>query len=267
MPTGCFAVTGTQTYTCPDIGNARVLALGGTNFTQDDHQYQTLFKDNVTITAAAHTIKFGAKVNFTKLQRLEDNNGSGTYFFDAANFTGLGSSTPYAATINTAAVRPVTAKNTEVGLFVQDDWRPDDHWLVSYGLRWDYEFNARNENFITPPDVASAIRAYPGWAAAGINPNDYISTGHNRKHFYGAFQPRLGVSYDLHGDRDLVFLSEARGAITIDRCSSIPLWKRSRTITIWSRPSSVLREVRAHCRATPTLFALLARPRAAKCTC
>ena len=200
VPGSSFVVTSGQ-----NIGSNRVIVLGGTNFTQDDHQYQTLFKDNVTITAATHTIKFGGKLNFTKLQRLEDNNGSGTFFFDVNSFTGVSSSTPYAATINTAAVQPVTAKNTEIGLFVQDDWRPDDHWQVSYGLRWDYESNARNENFVTPPDVAAALRAYPGWAAAGINPDDYISTGHNRKHFYGAFQPRLGVSYDLHGDRDLVF--------------------------------------------------------------
>lgn len=200
-----YVVTFTPVGTIPNIGNSRVLQLGGTNFTQDDHQYQTLFKDNVTINSGAHTIKFGAKVNFTKLSRLEDNNGNGTYFFDAANFTGVGSEAPYAASINTAAVRPVTAKNTEIGLFAQDDWRPDDHWLVSYGLRWDYESNARNENFITPPDVAAALLAYPGWKAAGINPEDYISTGHNRKHFYGGFQPRLGVSYDVNGDRNLVF--------------------------------------------------------------
>lgn len=192
----------------PSVGDSRQLVLGGLNFVQDDHQYQTLLKDNVTITAAAHTIKFGGKINFTKLQRLEDNNGSGTFFFDARSFTG-DTSTPYAATINTAEVRPVTAKNTEIGLFVQDDWRPDDHWQVSYGLRWDYESNARNEKFVTPPDVAAALRAYPGWAAAGIDPEDYISNGHNRKHFFGAFQPRLGVSYDLHGDRDLVFFGGA----------------------------------------------------------
>ncbi|MEA3080735.1 MAG: hypothetical protein QOD54_403, partial [Sphingomonadales bacterium] len=190
--------------TIPSIGNNQIV-LGGTNFVQDDHQYQNLFKDNVTITHGDHTIKFGAKVNLTKLQRLEANNTLGTYFYDANSFTGIGSSTPYAATINTAAVRPVTAKNTEIGLFAQDDWRPDDHWQVSAGLRWDYESNARNENFVTPPGVAAALRAYPGWAAAGISPDDYISTGSNRKHFYGAFQPRLGVSYDVRGDRDLVF--------------------------------------------------------------
>lgn len=195
--------------TIPNTGNNRVLILGGTNFTQDDHQYQNLIKDNVTITDGPHTIKFGATVNFLKLSRLEDNNGSGTYFFDANSFTGVGSSVPYAASINTANVRPVSAKDTQIGLFAQDSWRPDDHWLINYGLRWDYESNATNEKFVTPPDVAAALKAYPGWAAAGINPNDYISTGHNRKPFLGEFQPRLGVSYDVRGDRDLVLFGGA----------------------------------------------------------
>ena len=53
---------------------------------------------------------------------------------------------------------------------MQDDWRPDDHWQVSDGLRWDYKSNAKNEKFVTPPDVVAALRAYPGWKAAGINP-------------------------------------------------------------------------------------------------
>ena len=194
----------------PSVGDSRVLVLGGLNFVQDDHQYQTLVKDNVTITAGPHTIKFGGKINFTKLQRLEDNNGAGTFFFDARTFTGdFTNPGPYAASINTAVVRPVTAKNTEIGLFAQDDWRPDDHWQVSYGLRWDYESNATNEKFVTPPDVAAALRAYPGWKAAGINPDDYISTGSNRKPFLGEFQPRLGVSYDVHGNRDIVLFGGA----------------------------------------------------------
>ena len=190
----------------PDVGKAVVLALGGANFTQDDHQYQTLFKDNVTFFGGAHTVKAGVKVNFTKLQRLEDNDSQGTYYYNGNNFAGLGgTAVPFAATINSAAVSPVTAKNTEIGLFIQDDWKPDEHWQVTAGLRWDYESNSRNEKFVTPAGIAAAIRAYPGWKAAGINPDDYISTGSNRKPFTGAFQPRLGISYDVKGDRDLVF--------------------------------------------------------------
>jgi hypothetical protein len=62
---------------------------------------------------------------------------------------------------------------------------------------------------VTPQRIADALRAYPGWAARGINPEDYISTGNNRDPYYGAFAPRLGVSYDLYGDRDTVFFGGA----------------------------------------------------------
>jgi len=200
-PGSSYAVTYGQ-----NIFGPQAILLGGTNFAQDDHQYQTLFKDNVTFYGGPHTLKAGVKVNFTKLQRLENNNGSGTYYYDANTFTGVGGPIgPYAARINTAAVQPVTAKNTEVGLFIQDDWRPNDHWQINAGLRWDFESNSRNEKFVTPADVAASLRAYPGWKAAGINAEDYISNGSNRKNFFGAFQPRLGVSYDVKGDRDLVF--------------------------------------------------------------
>ena len=188
---------------------ASAVVLGGVNFAQDDHQYQTLIKDNVTFSGTAHTVKAGIKVNFTKLQRLENNNGNGTYFFDATTFSGPTTSTPYAARINTAVVSPVTAKNTEIGLFIQDDWKPDDHWQVNAGLRWDFESNAKNEKFVTPPGVVTALRAYPGWMTGNLRPDDYISTGSNRKPFYGAFQPRLGVSYDVKGDRNLVLTAGA----------------------------------------------------------
>jgi hypothetical protein len=203
-----FAPVGTPEYYCRNTSNPTQIQLGGNNFIQDDHQYQTLIKDNVTITHGPHTIKFGAKVNFTKLSRQETP-GDATYYYDANDFTGLTGAVPFAAQINTASSVAVKAKNTEIGLFVQDDWRPDDHWQVSAGIRWDYESNAKNEKFVTPPDVVTALRNYPGWVAAGLDPDDYISTGHNRKPFKGAFQPRLGVSYDVRGDRDLVFFGGA----------------------------------------------------------
>ena len=207
IPVGCSPFDATHFY-CRSTSNPTQIQLGGNNFIQDDHQYQTLIKDTVTITHGAHTIKFGGKVNFTKLSRQETP-GDATFYYDANSFTGLTGAVPYAASINTAPSVAVVAKNNEVGLFAQDDWRPNDHWQVSAGLRWDYESNAKNEKFVTPPDVVTALRNYPGWAAAGLNPDDYISTGHNRKPFYGAFQPRLGVSYDVRGDRDLVLFAGA----------------------------------------------------------
>jgi outer membrane receptor protein involved in Fe transport len=193
-----------------------VAALGNNSFEQDDAQKTWTIKDNVTVYGGAHTIKFGAKVTFNKYEREEDSQSNATYYFDVkpgaldyGPYTTFDGSTPYAAKVSTVPVRPATANNTQVGLFVQDDWTLDDHWTFNLGLRWDYESNSKNENFVTPANVAAALRAYPGWQAAGIDPNDYISDGHNRKPYLKAFQPRLGVSYDWNGDRDLVLFAGA----------------------------------------------------------
>lgn len=186
-----------------------VAALGAASFEQNDSLKSWTIKNNVTFYGGAHTIKAGAKVSFNKYERLEDNRSNGSYYFNAADYTGFDSSIPYGARINVREFEPARADNTQIGLFIQDDWALDDHWTFNLGLRWDFETNAKNEKFETPADLAAALRAYPGWKAAGINPEDYISTGENRDPFWGAFQPRIGISYDVKGDRDLVFFAGA----------------------------------------------------------
>jgi hypothetical protein len=211
-----------------------VAALGNNSFEQNDRNETWTVKNNVTFFGGKHVIKAGGKVTFNRYEREEDSKSNGTYFYnvnpnanvgttDAANqpapaagsyggygaFTTADASTPYAAQVSTVPVQPASANNTQIGLFIQDDWTPDDHWTFNLGLRWDYESNAKNENFVTPAKVAAALRAYQGWQAAGINPEDYISTGNNRHPEWLAFQPRLGVSYDVKGDRDLIFFAGA----------------------------------------------------------
>jgi hypothetical protein len=186
-----------------------VAFLGTNSFVQDDHQRTWTVKDNVTFFGGDHVIKAGAKVTFNRYQRLEDSFNNGSYYFNAATFTDFDTQVPLYGKISTVPVAPATAKNTQVGLFVQDDWTPNRHLTVNIGLRWDFETNAKNEDFVTPPNVAAALRAYQGWQAAGIDAEDYISDGHNRKPYWKAFQPRLGISYDVNGDRDLVFFAGA----------------------------------------------------------
>lgn len=186
-----------------------VAFLGTASFVQDDHQKTWTVKNNTTFFGGDHTIKAGAKVTFNTYQRLEDSYNNGSYFFNAATFTGFENQVPLYAKISTVPVAPATAKNTQIGLFVQDDWSPNEHITVNAGVRWDFETNAKNEDFVTPANVAAALRSYQGWQAAGINPEDYISNGSNRKPYWKAFQPRLGISYDVNGDRDLVFFAGA----------------------------------------------------------
>ncbi|MCT7057404.1 hypothetical protein, partial [Salmonella enterica] len=68
-------------------------------------------------------------------------------------------------------------------------------------------------NYVTPASVIAAINSQDPNAPAGqtyaqtlakggVNINDYISTGNNRKAQKNEIQPRIGFSNDLFGDEE-----------------------------------------------------------------
>lgn len=186
--------------------------FGAHYFTQGDTQKQITIKDDLTLRHGAHTFKMGGQVAFFDLSRSVSDHFNGSYYYYNPGPAGTFDPTtdvPYGFQINIQPTSTVKAKDTQIGLYFQDEWKPDDHWTLNMGLRWDFETNANNNNYVTPAGIAAALRAYPGWAARGINPDDYISTGNNRKPQWDEFQPRFGFSYDVHGDRDLVIFGGA----------------------------------------------------------
>ncbi|WP_150530976.1 TonB-dependent receptor domain-containing protein, partial [Staphylococcus aureus] len=128
----------------------------------NDHQETFTVKNNVTIYGGDHVFKLGGKISFNKYERTEDSYSNGGYFFNAATYTDFNASTPYGARISVIPFRPASANNTQIGLFAQDDWTPDEHWTFNLGLRWDFETNAKNEKFVTPQNVRTALMAYQG---------------------------------------------------------------------------------------------------------
>jgi outer membrane receptor protein involved in Fe transport len=184
-------------------------------------------KDDATYRAGDHTIKAGAQVTFYNLSRTVADHFNGTFYVqnpcpnsgeplpdgtlpacNIGNFD-ITTATPYAGEVNIQPSPTLSGKDTLVGLYAEDEWKPDLHWTVNAGLRWDFESNPNDIHYVTPPAIAAALRAYPGWQARGINADDYISNGHNRHPEYNHFQPRLGVAYDVHGDHDLVIFGGA----------------------------------------------------------
>ena len=190
----------------------KVALTGAHFFTQGDDQKLITIKDDLTLPRGDHTFEAGGQVVFMDLSRSVSDHFNGTYYYvnpGAVPSFDPTTAIPYGGEINLTPTATLNIKNTLIGFYAQDEWKPDDHWTFNLGLRWDYETNPLNNDYVTPAPVAAALRAYPGWQARGINPDDYISTGSERKPAWDMFQPRVGAAYDINGDRDFVVFAGA----------------------------------------------------------
>jgi outer membrane receptor protein involved in Fe transport len=87
--------------------------------------------------------------------------------------------------------------NNQIGAYVQDDWSPTPRLTFNLGIRWDYESNMMNYDYITPQPIVDSLTKYASRLFIPIDPNRYFTDGTQRPRFKGAFQPRLGASYSL----------------------------------------------------------------------
>jgi hypothetical protein len=86
----------------------------------------------------------------------------------------------------------LSATNVQFGVFAQDDWAVGDRLTINAGLRWDYESDMLNNDYVTPENVRIA-------AAPFVDDDRYFTDGDDRPPFYGMWQPRIGFSYDITG--------------------------------------------------------------------
>ncbi|HEU0054713.1 MAG TPA: TonB-dependent receptor [Longimicrobium sp.] len=93
-----------------------------------------------------------------------------------------------------------SAGNTQVGVYLQDDWSPTERLTLNLGVRWDYESNMLNYDYVTPQSIVDSLTKYSNRLFIPLDTERYFTDGNDRKPFYGAIQPRLGFSYAL--DRD-----------------------------------------------------------------
>lgn len=191
-----------------------LLRLGGGGGYQDKGQTGWAVQDDFTYLGLEnHTIKVGVKAKWLELNSLQLNLFNPLYFFNTAynpNGGTFNDQIPYRVQFGavTAEGDPVvTSDNFQLGLYIQDDWDVTDRLTLNIGLRWDYEHNPSFLNFVHNQrrvDVVTGVARnaagaviYPNLTNADYNIRDYISTGTERKPFLGAFQPRLGFTYDI----------------------------------------------------------------------
>lgn len=189
---------------------------GGRGTRQDIRQTNWTLKDDLTFTdfewSGSHTIKMGFKWSNQNYYVNKELDRNPSFIFDVDARPEInGSRTIPVQVFLGAQVPPADVTNNVFGLYIQDDWQITDQLEINLGIRWDYEDNAVNNEYSTPTNIRNmlnAIQALPGYDFPSyFNPNDYITDG--RDAFAGAFQPRIGFSYDVFGDEQTVIFGGA----------------------------------------------------------
>lgn len=174
-----------------------LLRIGGRDTEQDIGQDRLAFRDDLTIAGfewnGNHTFKVGGNIElleYTVTKYFEENP---RFFFRSD----LGATAPYKARWGYGNP-DLSADNEQFGVFAQDEWSVNDHLTVNVGLRWDYETNMIDTNYVTPAEVRA--RLADDFAA------NYFTDGNDRDPKTDMFQPRLGFSYDVFANgRTVVF--------------------------------------------------------------
>lgn len=175
-----------------------------------------------------HVVKAGIKYKQIDLTQSENSTENPSFYYAVNDGSQAGlplgtSDIPYQVRFNlpfAGATPSVTTKSKQIGLYIQDDWNVTDKLQLNLGVRWDYEEIPSYTDFVTPPEVVAALTG-PGTnpaitatyaeqlALGGVDLDDYISNGNNRKSDKNNWAPRLGFSYDLNGDEQHVIFGGA----------------------------------------------------------
>ncbi|MGH7637089.1 MAG: TonB-dependent receptor, partial [Gemmatimonadaceae bacterium] len=177
-------------------GDARI----GSDFsTQDFVQRRLGLRNDVTFSgfdvAGQHVLKGGASVDFVNYDVLKFNNITPRFLFrDTRDGLTYNYETPHELVYGTGDAS-LDAGNTEIGLYLQDDWTPIPRLTLNLGVRWDYETDMMNRDYVTPQMVVDTLTRYNSQLPTPLDLDRYIANGEKRKAFLGAFQPRLGFAF------------------------------------------------------------------------
>ncbi len=188
-------------------GDARI---GSALSVQDYIQKRIGLRNDVTYSGfrgmGEHIFKAGVNLDFVNYDVLKDNRGTPEFIYsNIENGVEYGFRSPFRM-IYGIGDGNLDTNNRQLGLYVQDDWTPAPRLTLNLGVRWDYESHMLNNDYVTPQMAADTLRAYNSQLRTPLDLDRYISTGDNRKPFYGAIQPRLGFSYAIdRNSRTTVF--------------------------------------------------------------
>ncbi len=192
--------------------------------------------DNLTVLRGRHLFKIGGEFNRTNENQTFIGFSNGRYIFSSVqgmlNYIGQGptyvecsdgtsnntGACPAGTTITGplqlflqfAPVQPGTTIRDagtqnlvqyEIAAFLQDSWKPSPRLTVNYGIRWEAQIEP-------PPLTAPSQVFFQPFIGQTIGGHAFPSNGKIPSD-YGMIQPRLGIAWDVKGDKSQVVRANA----------------------------------------------------------
>ena len=177
------------------------ITIGSYESNQDFVQRRIGLRNDLTYTGwkwgGSHVLKTGINVDFVNYDVIKDNSSNPVFRYVAADGPdNYNFEHPLNLTYS-SGTKGLEKNNTQIGLYIQDDWSPTPRLTLNLGLRWDVETNMYNSDYKTPQNVIDTLTRYNDSLPTPLDLDRFTTNGNDRKPFYGAFQPRVGASYAL----------------------------------------------------------------------
>jgi hypothetical protein len=168
-----------------------VIRIGARSTEQKFVQDRLALRNDLTYSglrwAGEHLIKGGINVDFLHYDVAKRFSGNPEFVYNPA----VSMDVPIRASWGSGDPG-MSERNVQFGWFIQDDWDVTPRLQLNLGLRWDAETNLFNNRWVTPDSIRQRLGAHV--------PDGFFTRGtEDRPIYLGAFQPRLGFSYDLSG--------------------------------------------------------------------
>jgi Carboxypeptidase regulatory-like domain/TonB dependent receptor len=208
--------------------------IGNASFKRHEDE----FRDYVTMTLRAHTVKFGARYRWAHISDISPTNFGGTFIFtslDQYRRTLLHTATP--SQLIVAGGNPFAeVRQWDIGPFIQDDWKMRPDFTLSAGLRYQYQTNLKS-NLMFAPRLSFA---WTPWLTPKGQPKTVIRGG------AGVFYDLVRTSTTLQANRfdghtELQYIVTAPALLSLFPAvpSSAALTALSQPQTIWVKTTDM----------------------------
>ena len=194
----------------PRLNYIGILDVGGKDATQDFLQEKIGLRDDFTYLTewrGSHTMKTGVSANFLDYTVTKETFPNGLFEFRSDENWEF----PFQARVGFGDPT-LDFSNEQYGVYLQDDWAIRDDLTLNLGVRYDYETNMINNDYVTPPDVVDALsnacRTY-GQPVGGqqtwcipefLDLDRFTTDGNDRSSYDGMVQPRIGFAWSPFDD-------------------------------------------------------------------